>query len=221
MRYTFFGGIADYVIEPTTVDGVDNIARLVGGEVITAWSARTDGVRYTDLLTLDGNPVSTVSSADGAGVDGVGQIPWAVRGPDNVRWMFIQAGDGPRVLVKCLEDLEDSGRTLPFWAPGAFTGPASATGTWWNDGTATLQLLAYRVSVGVAPVGAAVVVDIKRNGSSIFPTTKPSVAIGQTTTGRLVPTELVLISPGDSLTIVVDSGSSSDLQIQLTLIRPN
>ncbi|MFI2663287.1 hypothetical protein [Micromonospora carbonacea] len=102
MRYWFGGGAADYTItvgdEVTvgTVTGAQSV--VVGGQQVTVWSAETGGVAYTDLLDEAGNPVTMVTSADGTGTRGLGQIP-PFQAPDEVTDLWASAGGGPRVRL--------------------------------------------------------------------------------------------------------------------------
>jgi hypothetical protein len=77
---------------------------------------------------------------------------------------------------------------------------------WYNDTGRTVTLRRVRLSAGTAPVGNPVVIDVNRNGTSVFATTadQPRIASGTNTTllAFAVP---AVISPGDYLTIDVDA----------------
>lgn len=75
-----------------------------------------------------------------------------------------------------------------------------------------------RVSVGTAPVGSPIIVDVLKNGSTVFPTTaKPTIAPA-TNTATATP-DITSLLAGDYLTVnVVQIGSStpgSDLTVQV------
>jgi len=92
-RHTFGGGIADWTfIEVDGVDGVDDLAQLDGGVVVTFWNAASGGTQYTDLLDVGQSPVTSVMS------DAGGQIP-EFYGPDGVAQMWAEAGGGQRALM--------------------------------------------------------------------------------------------------------------------------
>jgi hypothetical protein len=78
-----------------------------------------------------------------------------------------------------------------------------------------------RASVGTAPTGAAILVDVNKNGTTIFTTqaNRPSIAIsGNTATGT---PQVTALAAGDYLTVDVDQVGStvagSDLTVQIEL----
>lgn len=88
----------------------------------------------------------------------------------------------------------------------------------YNDDGVARTISKVRVSAGTAPTGAALIVDIKKNGTTVFPTTaKPQVAIGANT-GTAVP-DTTSWANGDYLTVdVTQIGSTvagSDLTIEI------
>jgi hypothetical protein len=83
------------------------------------------------------------------------------------------------------------------------------------------QLSSVRATVNTAPAGAAVVVDVLKNGSTVFTTTgnRPSIAAGATTAVSAAPPDLLFVVPGDYLTVnVAQVGSAvpgSDLTVNV------
>lgn len=80
----------------------------------------------------------------------------------------------------------------------------------------TLQQV--RASVGTPPTGASVIVDVQKNGSSIFPTSsKPIIASGSNT-ATAVP-DITSIASGDYLTVTITQVGStvagSDLTVEV------
>lgn len=72
----------------------------------------------------------------------------------------------------------------------------------YNPVERALTITGVRVSAGTAPTGAALIVDVKKGGTSIFPTTpKPRVAIGANT-GTAVP-DTTAWAAGEYLTVDV------------------
>lgn len=85
----------------------------------------------------------------------------------------------------------------------------------------TLTISKVGLFIGTSPVGSALIVDIKKNGTTIFPTTaKPQIAAGASS-GSAVPdttawadgeyltidvTQVGSTTPGSDLTIVVVAG---------------
>lgn len=82
---------------------------------------------------------------------------------------------------------------------------------------------AVRASVGTAPTGSTIIVDVKKNGTTIFTTTgnRPTIVISGHTAASGVP-DIADLAPGDYLTVdIVQVGSSthgSDLDVQIWLL---
>ncbi|GAB1641776.1 hypothetical protein [Krasilnikovia sp. MM14-A1259] len=227
MTYYWFGGdLAAYVITA----GAGNVVTLAPGAVVTFWTAQTGGAQITDLVTADGTPITQVIAADGSGAYGVGALP---RFRASVLTMWAQAGSGPRVLIlttdlpDLIEDLQTPATPEipvilpPLTVAGAVTGPQIGLSRLYNDTGMTLNIAAIRASVGTAPTGD-LVVDVRRNGASVFstPAARPKIASGLYTTGRIAPTELITLAPEDYLSADIASGSSGgNLVIQVLAER--
>jgi hypothetical protein len=84
--------------------------------------------------------------------------------------------------------------TLPFAAPVAMT----ITGFW--------------VACGTAPTGAAIIVDVLKNGSTLWPTNpanRPKIGAGSKNSGGLAVPDVTALAAGDVLTIsLVQVGST-------------
>ncbi|AYD81622.1 minor tail protein [Streptomyces phage Kromp] len=87
-RYTFGGGVADYVVRPS--DGLWGVAQ---GAELTFWSARDGGTQYTDLLDSGGAAATSILA------DEYGGLP-TFSGPDNVVGMWAEAAGGQRVWIE-------------------------------------------------------------------------------------------------------------------------
>ena len=129
----------------------------------------------------------------------------------------------------------DGSRTSQFLVPGA-SGAAGATGATFlpfsrpgvltvASGTAKLRIpvdatiAGVSATVGAAAVGAAVVIDVNRNGTTIFTTqaNRPQIAAGATAVGESVP-NVAALSAGDVLTVDVDQVGSSAAGSDLTVV---
>jgi hypothetical protein len=84
------------------------------------------------------------------------------------------------------------------------------------------KITAIAVAVGVAPTGSALIVDINKNGTTIFTTqeNRPTIAVGANSDLTSAP-DIDTLSVGDYLTVDIDQvGSSfagSDLTVQIEL----
>ena len=121
-------------------------------------------------------------------------------------------------------DVKDIGSrtiTKDFSFAGAlslYTGQA----TWINSTGRTLTLVNAIASVGTAPTGSSVIVDVNKNGTTIFTTqaNRPTIAIAGKSSGKKTP-DVTTLADGDSLTIDIDQiGSTiagSDLTVSITV----
>ena len=82
-----------------------------------------------------------------------------------------------------------------------------------------------RASVGTAPTGASLIVDVNKNGTTIFTTQsrRPTIAASGFTALSGTPIEVTALTTGDYLTVDVDQiGSTiagSDLTVQIWAVR--
>lgn len=76
-----------------------------------------------------------------------------------------------------------------------------------------------RASVGTAPAGAGVVVDVRKNGTSIFPTTgnRPVISIG-TNSGVSGPADTPAFAAGDYMTVDIVSIGTTTSGADLTFV---
>lgn len=95
-RHWFGGSLTDWAFSGITVDGNDDIPQLQGGVEITFWNLESGGTQYTDLL-VDSAAADSVTTSDGGDLE-VGAIP-AFQGPDGVRQMWADGGNGRYVIV--------------------------------------------------------------------------------------------------------------------------
>jgi hypothetical protein len=93
-RMLFGGGIADWVF---SLDD-DGAALVQGGITITFWNQPTGGSQYTDLTSINGDPISQVTTSTGGADAAAGQIPQFF-GPDGVFSVWAAANNGPRALM--------------------------------------------------------------------------------------------------------------------------
>lgn len=112
------------------------------------------------------------------------------------------------------------GKIIPFSNTGTL---AVQTGTHrlYNDSGATWTIISVRASVGIAPTGASIIIDVNKNGSTIFTTqaNRPTIAIAGNTSGKITNMNVTTIADGEYLTVDVDQVGSTvngaDLSLQL------
>lgn len=83
-----------------------------------------------------------------------------------------------------------------------------------------------RAALDTAPVGASVILDVNKNGVTMFTTAAnaPTIAAGQTVSTTTLP-DVVILAPGDLLTVDVDqigaSTPGAGLYLSVTIKRSN
>jgi hypothetical protein len=108
-----------------------------------------------------------------------------------------------------------------FYRSGAAT-VAAGTFKWYNDSGRTVYLTSVRATVALAPVGASLIVDVNKNGSTIFTTqaNRPTIVSGALTSVS-VP-DVTTWANGDYLTVDIDQVGSTtpgtDLQVQVASV---
>lgn len=82
----------------------------------------------------------------------------------------------------------------------------------------TLTIVKVKVVVKTAPTGAALIVDVNKNGTTIFTTQggRPSIAIGNTTDDSDTP-DVTALAETDKLTIDIDQVGSTIAGADLTV----
>lgn len=98
---------------------------------------------------------------------------------------------------------------------------ATGAGTFriYNDTGATLAIKSARASVGTAPTGASVTVDVNINGTTSIFSTRPTIPAGSNTSGKVTTLTTTTISDGSYFTVDIDTVGStipgSDLVVQI------
>lgn len=96
----------------------------------------------------------------------------------------------------------------PFSRPGLLS-PTTGVSRFYADDY--YYLTSVRASVGTAPAGASLIVDVLKNGSTIFTTSgnRPAIAPGAFTAVSAAPPDLLFLVPGDYLTVnIAQTGSA-------------
>lgn len=136
----------------------------------------------------------------------------------------IQRGlhDGSGTMTSNLIRNPGVDRSATFVRSGtAVTGPVP--GVWYNDTRKTVYVRSVRAFARVAPTGAAILVDVNRNGTTIYTTqaNRPSIPIGATTGGRNTTFAIAEIPVNNYLTVDIDQIGSTvagtDVTVQIEI----
>ncbi len=96
---------------------------------------------------------------------------------------------------------------------------ATSSVRYYNDTGRTLTIGAVRASVGTAPTGSSVIVDVNKNGTTIFTTqgNRPTIAASAVTSGKVTTMNVTSLADGDYLTVDVDQVGSTVAGANLTV----
>lgn len=120
------------------------------------------------------------------------------------------------------ERLLDSGTPFVFSSGGPSDPPLGTivgTARIYNDTGATLSIKAVRASVGTAPTGASIIVDINVSGTTIFTTqgNRPIIPASGNTSGKVTNMDVTTISDGSYFTVDIDQVGSLVAGANLTV----
>lgn len=110
---------------------------------------------------------------------------------------------------------------VPFTKPGTLT---AGSGVMAVPFPAAVTITGVIMRVGTAPTGAAIVVDVNKNGSTIFTTqgNRPSIAVSTLATAASAIPDIVSFAAGDYLTVDIDTIGSvvagADLSVQVSYV---
>ena len=101
---------------------------------------------------------------------------------------------------------------------------AVGTARWYNETATALTILSVRASAGTAPTGAAVIVDVNVNGTTIYGTqaNRPTIPAASTTSGKATGHSVTSIPAGGYLTVDIDqvgstvAGADIVVQVEVT-----
>ncbi len=135
--------------------------------------------------------------------------------------LFAKTGDKLYYRTSAgVERLVEPGVIFAFSKGGTLT---TGTGAFkiYNDTGETLTIKAVRASVGTAPTGASLIVDINIGGTTIFTTqsNRPTITAGNTTSGKVTNMDVTSIADGSYFTVDCDQIGSTiagaDLVVQI------
>lgn len=101
--------------------------------------------------------------------------------------------------------------------------PTIGTTRFYNDTGSTWQVVSVRAQVEEAPTGAAILIDVNLNGTTIFTNqaNRPQIAAGQNYGNKTTP-DVLSIPDGSYLTIDIDSVGTitygADLMVQIVVV---
>ncbi len=109
-------------------------------------------------------------------------------------------------------------RVLPYSYYGSLM---VSTGTFrlYNDSGTDWTVTGVRASLGTAPTGTSVIIDINKNGTTLFTNqaNRPTIAISSNTSGNVTNMDVTTIADGEYLTVDIDQVGSGTKGADLTV----
>ena len=233
------GVITDAEVSATAAIAQSKIANLT-----TDLAAKVDDTEKgaaSGVATLDGGtkvPIAQLPDATTT-TKGIVQLAGDLAGTataPTVPGLASKINSSEKGAANGVAQLDGSGKIIPGQLqtanitkllPYSYTGSlAVSVGTFrlYNDMGATWTISGVRASVGVAPVGSSIIVDINKNGTTIFTTqaNRPAIAAAANTSGNVTNMDVTTVAAGEYLTIDIDQiGSTtagSDLTVQIEVV---
>lgn len=179
------------------------------GNLLTGSSVRVMVADTTEQITdaLYTDDVEGAETLTNPWVTEDGIIDFYLDRPRYVRIGVTPPGAAEEIFFEDVEvgNVQPLRETFPFTIAGAVTVQEGRLRLYFEEDG---QIERVRVSAGIAPSGADLVVDVNVNGSSIFADALPTVVAGENTGLVNLPTPLA-VSEGDYLTIDVDQVGST------------
>jgi hypothetical protein len=90
----------------------------------------------------------------------------------------------------------------------------------YNDTGATWTISSIRATVESAPSGGSVVIDVNKNGTTLFTTqaNRPTITTGNLTSGKVTTMDVTTVADGDYLTIDVDTITSPAANLTVIVV---
>jgi hypothetical protein len=162
-------------------------------------------------------PAGTAGVAGAAGAQG----PQGIQGP--------QGPTGPTGAAGAAGAAGATGATGPTGPPGMVGAAFKVGGTLsvaagatrlYNDTLATWTIGSVRATVETAPSGGSVVVDVNKNGTTIFTTqaNRPTIATATLTSGKVTTMNITSVAPGDYLTVDVDTTTAPAAELTVLVV---
>lgn len=131
-----------------------------------------------------------------------------------------------RMSSSLVNDVDKAGNVLRFDKAGTVAAGNTVGSRWYNDSNVPRTVHSVEATVGTAPTGAGLVVDVKKGGTTVFAQTADRATISATQyRGSALATKTgdpVIVRPGEFLTVeVVSVGSTvagADVSVKVKLV---
>lgn len=159
----------------------------------------------TGAVVLNAADVAAVASSDKGVANGVATL-----------------GVDGKVPASQLPVSSATNRNEIFFHTGALTVKVGSHRLY-NDTGTSWTISGIRASVGGAPDGSSIIIDVHKSGTTIFTTqtNRPAIAATTNTSGKITTMDINTVADGEYLTVDIDQVGStvtgSDLTVQITI----
>lgn len=220
----------------SNADNTSDANKPVSTAAQTALDAKTDKSTLTTKGDIYTATAASTPARQGVGTDG--QVLTAASGqPTGLSWTTITASgigaiaSSEKGAPNGVAQLDGSGKVTPGQLltsnitkilPYSYTGNLSVnTGTFrlYNDSGVAWTIAGVRASVGTAPGGVSIIIDIKKNGVTIFTTqaNRPTIAAGSNTSGNVTNMDINTVAAGEYLTVDISQIGTTTIGADLTV----
>lgn len=119
------------------------------------------------------------------------------------------------------DNLRETGPALAVFAKeGALAAAAGKARYRIPESSGITRIRGVSATVGTAPAGQAIILDVNRGGTTIFTTqaNRPQIAAAAFASAEVTNPDVTTLAPGDYLTIDIDQVGSTDAGRDLTVI---
>ena len=208
------GSYPDITFHSSAPTASTNLAVQTDAETVTITSSSGSGAT---LPAATASAAGVMSAADKAALEG--KLDESAKG---VAGGVATLDEQAKVPISQLP-LNPTTKVLPYSFFGTL---AVSTGTFrlYNDSGNLWHITSVRATVATPPGGGSIVIDVNKNGSTVFTTqaNRPTIAEGQSGTGKVTNMDITQVSDGDYLTVDIDqvgvTNPGSDLVIQINTL---
>jgi hypothetical protein len=187
------------------LSGTASSAQIVAGAIVDADVNASAAIAQSKIANLTADLAAKVDDSEKGAANGVATL------------------DGSGKLPPGQLAVANITKVLPYSYLGNLV-VGAGTFRLYNDMGATWTISGVRASVGAAPAGASIIVDVHKNGTTIFTTqaNRPTIAIAGNTSGNVTNFDITTVAAGEYLTVDIDQiGSTTagaDLTVQIEVV---
>lgn len=194
-----WGGILnDYLLTSHNADGS-----------IKSTAAATSVNSQTGAVTLTAADVSAIPTSQKGAASGVATLDGSTKVPA----AQIPDLDAAKITTGVFDAnrIPSTSRIYTFSKTNTTLAVEAGLHRFYNDTGKTWTIQYIRATVGVAPTGASLIVDVNRDGTTVFTTqaNRPTIAASANSSGKVTNMNVTTVADGSYLTVDIDQVGST------------